>query len=106
MDLELNDDQEFFRETTRKFLAAEAPIPTVRDLESDPAGFSPDYWRRGAELGWTSSTGDPDGELVETGRVPERLELPTGDLMQRPPAYSAVKVGGDALAGAPQEHGR
>ena len=27
--------------------------------------------------------------------MPERLELPTGELMQRPPAYSAVKVGGE-----------
>jgi tRNA pseudouridine55 synthase len=29
--------------------------------------------------------------------VPERLHLPTGELMQRPPAYSAVKVGGERL---------
>ena len=26
--------------------------------------------------------------------MPAGLELPTGELMQRPPAYSAVKVGG------------
>jgi tRNA pseudouridine55 synthase len=48
-----------------------------------------------ARLGWTSSTGDPEGE-VAPGRVPpEPLELPTGRLRQRPPAYSAVKVGGE-----------
>ncbi|WP_205698184.1 tRNA pseudouridine(55) synthase TruB [Conexibacter sp. SYSU D00693] len=48
-----------------------------------------------ARFGWTSTTGDPEGELVETGRVPaEPLVLPTGVLRQRPPAYSAVKVGG------------
>jgi tRNA pseudouridine55 synthase len=29
--------------------------------------------------------------------VPERLELPVGELMQRPPAYSAVKLGGERL---------
>jgi tRNA pseudouridine55 synthase len=29
--------------------------------------------------------------------VPERLNLPTGELMQRPPAFSAVKVGGERL---------
>jgi tRNA pseudouridine55 synthase len=47
-----------------------------------------------ARLGWTSSTGDPEGEL-EPGRTPpEPLMLPTGVLRQRPPAYSAVKVGG------------
>jgi tRNA pseudouridine55 synthase len=46
-------------------------------------------------LGATSSTGDPEGEIVETGVVPERLELPRGLVRQRPPAYSAVKVDGE-----------
>lgn len=50
-----------------------------------------------ARLGWRSSTGDPDGELNETGRVPERLELPTGEVEQRLPMTSAVKVGGERL---------
>jgi tRNA pseudouridine55 synthase len=48
-----------------------------------------------ARFGAVSSTGDPEGEVVETGVVPTgELELPTGLLTQRPPAYSAVKVGG------------
>jgi tRNA pseudouridine55 synthase len=50
-----------------------------------------------ARLGWTSSTGDPDGELTETGRVPESLELPTGRVRQRVPMTSAVRVGGERL---------
>jgi tRNA pseudouridine55 synthase len=55
----------------------------------------PKTYRAVARLGWRSDTGDPDGTLEQTGRVPERLELPTGELLQRPPAYSAVKVGGE-----------
>ncbi len=48
-----------------------------------------------ARFGALSSTGDPEGEITLTGRVPEGdLSLPTGVLRQRPPAYSAVKVGG------------
>lgn len=54
MELELTEDQELFRQTTRKFLATECPIATVRALEHEPAGFDPDWWRAGAELGWTS----------------------------------------------------
>ena len=54
-------------------------------------------YRAVARLGWTSTTGDRDGELTATGRVPERLELPVGELSQRPPAFSAVKVGGERL---------
>ena len=47
-----------------------------------------------ARLGWTSTTGDRDGELAP-GRMPaEPFALPTGRILQRPPAYSAVKVGG------------
>ncbi len=48
-----------------------------------------------ARFGATSTTGDRDGEITETGVVPVgALELPTGKLAQRPPAYSAVKVNG------------
>ncbi len=57
----------------------------------------PKTYRAVARLGWTSDTGDRDGALAHTGRVPETLDLPTGELMQRPPAYSAVKVGGERL---------
>jgi tRNA pseudouridine55 synthase len=48
-----------------------------------------------ARFGAVSSTGDPEGEITETGRVPAgELILPAGPIRQRPPAYSAVKVGG------------
>jgi tRNA pseudouridine55 synthase len=49
-----------------------------------------------ARLGAVSSTGDPEGEITPTGRVPPAgATLPTGRIRQRPPAYSAVKVGGE-----------
>jgi tRNA pseudouridine55 synthase len=48
-----------------------------------------------ARFGAASSTGDPEGEIVETGVVPSgELALPTGLVRQRPPAYSAIKIGG------------
>ena len=52
--LELSSDQEFFRETTARFLLEHAPAGELRRLRDDPVGFDPEYWRRGAELGWTS----------------------------------------------------
>lgn len=49
-----------------------------------------------ARLGATSSTGDTEGEITLTGRVPpEPLVLPTGRIAQRAPRYSAVKVRGE-----------
>jgi tRNA pseudouridine55 synthase len=55
----------------------------------------PKTYRTVARFGAVSTTGDPDGEITETGVVPDGpLDLPTGEIHQRPPAYSAVKVGG------------
>src|SRR5271163_233148 len=49
-----------------------------------------------AQLGAISSTGDTEGEITRTGRLPqEPPELPTGEIRQRPPIYSAVKIGGE-----------
>jgi tRNA pseudouridine55 synthase len=48
-----------------------------------------------ARLGATSSTGDPEGEIEHTGRIPpDPPPLPVGELRQRPPRHSAVKVAG------------
>ncbi len=55
----------------------------------------PKTYRVTARLGWLSDTGDRDGELEHTGRLPSQLRVPTGELMQRPPAYSAVHVDGE-----------
>ena len=54
MELELSEEQAFFAETTRRFLASESPLTAVRALEHDPLGYDPEVWQRGAELGWTS----------------------------------------------------
>ncbi len=49
-----------------------------------------------ARLGALSSTGDIEGEITLTGRFPpDPPPLPTGELRQRPPRHSAVKVGGE-----------
>lgn len=48
-----------------------------------------------AQLGAISTTGDPEGEITTTGRVPDlTLPLPHGVLSQRPPIWSAVRVSG------------
>ncbi len=55
----------------------------------------PKTYRVVARFGAVSTTGDPEGEITETGVVPpDPLSLPTGRIWQRPPAYSAIKVGG------------
>jgi alkylation response protein AidB-like acyl-CoA dehydrogenase len=70
VDFELTEEQEFFAQTTRKFLAAECPITAVRALEHNADGFDRAVWRRGCELGWTSmlvSEADGGGSLSGAG---------------------------------------
>jgi alkylation response protein AidB-like acyl-CoA dehydrogenase len=50
----LTPDQEFLAQTTAKFLDEQVPVAEIRHLRHDPDGFDERYWRRGAELGWTS----------------------------------------------------
>jgi tRNA pseudouridine55 synthase len=55
----------------------------------------PKTYLTAARFGAVSTTGDPEGEITETGAVPDGdLVLPTGSVRQRPPAYSAIKLGG------------
>jgi tRNA pseudouridine55 synthase len=69
-----------------------------REATREQARFMalPKAYRVVARLGATSTTGDPEGEVEETGKIPRKdLELPTGTIRQRTPAYSAAKVGGE-----------
>ncbi len=54
MRYDLTDDQEFFRETARRFIETEVPISTVREWHDLAEGCPQNWWRSAAELGWTS----------------------------------------------------
>jgi alkylation response protein AidB-like acyl-CoA dehydrogenase len=47
-------DQQLFEETTKKYLERAVPPATLRELAGTGNGCPPDFWRQGAELGWTS----------------------------------------------------
>ena len=72
MKLTLSEDQLFFRETTQRFLDDQASVAELRRRRDDEVGFGADYWRRGAELGWTSflvSEADGGGSISGEGLV-------------------------------------
>ncbi|XVQ14539.1 acyl-CoA dehydrogenase family protein [Spirillospora sp. CA-255316] len=54
MILDFTPDQRLFHSTTRDFLERTAPVATVRELADSGGGFDRDWWRQGAELGWTA----------------------------------------------------
>jgi tRNA pseudouridine55 synthase len=63
----------------------------------------PKAYRVVARLGAVSDTGDPTGEVTQTGKAAGEADLRrvaaqlVGEIEQRVPAYSAVKVGGERL---------
>ena len=49
-----NPEVLLFASTTQSFLEKEASLPRLRELHEAGISFEPDWWRRAAELGWTS----------------------------------------------------
>jgi alkylation response protein AidB-like acyl-CoA dehydrogenase len=49
-----NPERLLFASTTQSFLEKEASLSRLRELHAAGIPFEPDWWRRAAELGWTS----------------------------------------------------
>ena len=52
MNLDFSEEQEMLRKSARDFLTKECPKTLARQLEEDEKGYSPELWRKMAELGW------------------------------------------------------
>jgi len=51
VDFVFTEDQKLFKETARKFFDTECPITMVRKILQDESGYSPDLWKKLADLG-------------------------------------------------------
>src|SRR3990172_8870134 len=52
MDLGLSEQQELLKNAARDFLEKECPEKHVREMEEDEKGYTPELWKKMAELGW------------------------------------------------------
>jgi len=52
MDLRFTEAQEILKKAARDFLTTECPKTLVRELEKSEKGYSPELWKKMAELGW------------------------------------------------------
>jgi len=52
MDFALSEQQEMLKKAASEFLAKECTKKLVREMEKDDKGYSPDLWRKMADLGW------------------------------------------------------
>ena len=110
MNLELTEDQEFFRETTRRFLDSEAPLTSVRALWDTTDGLERDWWSKAAELGWTtlfvpeaygggSLSGHPVQDAVIVAEEMGRIAAPGPFLPVNVVCAALARDGSDQLQG-------
>jgi alkylation response protein AidB-like acyl-CoA dehydrogenase len=99
--LVLNEDQTLLAETAREFVASTDPLARLRKLRDagDPLGYSPDVWRKLADLGWTAMPfTEADGGLglgmADVVVVTEAL----GRLLAPEPFVPCVVLAGSCLA--------
>jgi alkylation response protein AidB-like acyl-CoA dehydrogenase len=52
MDLRFTEAQDILRKMARDFLTTECPKTLIRELEKSDKGYSPELWKKMAELGW------------------------------------------------------
>jgi alkylation response protein AidB-like acyl-CoA dehydrogenase len=52
MDFTYTEEQEMLRKMAREFLEKECTERFIRDMEKDEKGYSPDLWKKIADLGW------------------------------------------------------
>ncbi len=52
MNLDFTEEQEMLRTMARDFLQTECPKTLIRELEESDLGYSPELWKKMAELGW------------------------------------------------------
>jgi len=52
MDLGFTEEQEMLRNSARDFLEKECPKTLVKEMAEDEKGYTPELWRKMAELGW------------------------------------------------------
>jgi alkylation response protein AidB-like acyl-CoA dehydrogenase len=98
--LVLNEEERLLRDTAREFLESHAPVAALRRLRDtrDELGYSPELWRRMADLGWASITlpeqyGGLDFGFRGIGVVLEEC----GRTLAASPLFATAVVGASAI---------
>jgi len=98
MDLDFTEEQEMLRNMARDFLKTECPKTLVRAMEKDEKGYSPEIWRKMAEVGllgtpFPEEYGGTGYTLVEMVIVLEEI----GRVLLPSPYVSTIAVCGMAI---------
>ncbi len=104
MDFGLSEEQEMLKNSARDFLLKECPKQLVRQLDESDEGYSPELWRKMAELGWMGlpfpeKYGGGGGSFMDLAILLEAM----GYNVVPGPFYSTVVLGGLAILAAGSE---
>src|SRR6202795_1965661 len=94
MDLTLSDEQRLLRESADRFVSETYDAYHRRRQANEPLGFSPEIWKKFAELGWLAlpideAHGGLGGGAIETGILMEAF----GRGLVTEPYLSTVVIG-------------
>jgi len=95
MNLDFTEEQDMLRTMAKDFLQKECPKTLVRELEESDQGYSPDIWKKMAELGWLGlifpeKYGGGDGGFLDLMVIMEEI----GRNILPSPFLSTVVLGG------------
>lgn len=104
MDLGLSEEQEMLKTAARDFLQKECPKQMVKQLDESDEGYSPELWRKMAELGWLGlpfpeEYGGGGGSFLDLAVLLEEM----GYNVLPGPFFSTVVLGGLCILAAGNE---
>ncbi|HIE16580.1 MAG TPA: acyl-CoA dehydrogenase [Dehalococcoidia bacterium] len=107
MNLGLSEEQEMLKTSARDFLQKEFPKKLVRQLDESETGYSPELWRKMAELGWMGLVfpekyGGSGGSFLDLIVLLEEM----GYNILPGPFFSTVVLGGLTILSAGNEEQR
>ncbi len=107
MDLDFSEEQVMFRTIARDFMAKECPTTLVRELEESEQGYSPELWRKVAELGWLGLTfpqeyGGSEGNWLDMAILYDEM----GRAIFPSPHFATVVLGAHAILEAGSQEQR
>jgi len=104
MDLGLSEEQEMLKTSARDFLQRECPKKLVKQLDESDEGYSPELWRKMAQLGWLGLL-FPEGYGGSGGSFADLVVLleEMGYNILPGPFFSTVVLGGSPILAAGNE---
>ena len=98
MDITLSEGQRMLKSAAKEFLEAECSVDFVRQMEEDEKGYTPEFWRKVADLGWLGYVfpekyGGGAGDPFNLGLIVEHM----GYAAMPGPFFSSVVLGGSLV---------